>query len=152
MSTEALLYVALIIGPLLGAVVGFGLQLHQLRQAKLNYEKARLEIEALRDRAHNESKLREKLSLEVEDLRLRVEERAGSKLKLAQTLSTDEVIRYADIRFSRGSSPIAEQSKRQYEVPRASPGPSSSGGTFARVAFVVVILAGAFLIYKFLPW
>jgi hypothetical protein len=140
MSTESLLFVVMLVGPLIGAVVGFGLQLHQLRQARLNFEKAKLEIEALRERAANETMLREKLSLELEELRFRVQEKRDAVSPLIQSLSTDDVIRFADIRFSRGSTssrPVDAPSSRSIRL-----GPA--------VLFVISVVAGlAYVVFKY---
>ena len=99
MPDNIFITVALLIGPLVGAVVGFAVQLHVLRQARLNFEKMRLEVDALQERARTEEDMKRKLQLEIQELRARQEER--NKSPLLQSLSNDEVLRFADIRFSR---------------------------------------------------
>lgn len=99
MPENVWLSIALLVGPLVGAVVGFGLQLHSLRQATLNHDKLKLEVEALHIRAKLEEDTRLKLSLELEELKAVRADRLKSPL--VQSLSTEEVVRFAGMRFSR---------------------------------------------------
>jgi hypothetical protein len=95
----------------LGAVVGFGIQLRTL-------QKSRLEIEELRRKAARAEHENEKLKLELQDLAHKVEltrlsrektELEVSKLRregaprspIITEVSTEEVLKFADIRFSR---------------------------------------------------
>jgi len=95
----------------IGAVVGFGLQLRTLK-------KSRLEIDELRRKAARADQENEKLRLELQDLAHKVEltrlsrektELEVSKLRrdgqprspIITEVSTEEVLKFADIRYSR---------------------------------------------------
>lgn len=95
----------------IGAVVGFGIQLRTLH-------KSRLEIEDLRRKAARAEQENEKLKLELQDLAHKVEltrlSREKTELEVGKLrresaprspiiteVSTEEVIKFGDIRFSR---------------------------------------------------
>lgn len=123
MNLEALIYVALVVGPLVGAVVGFGLQLRQIRQAKLANDKAQLEIAELQQKARAQRELSQKLQLEIEDLQSRIAlgalncekaslevedlraRSAQAKRQLVSQVSTEDVLQYG----------VSEQLKATFE-------------------------------------
>ena len=134
----------------IGAVVGFGVQLRALR-------KSRLEIDELGRKAARAAQENEKLKLELQDLEYKVEltrlSREKTELEVAKLrregaprspiiteVSTEEVMKFADVRFS---------TRRDSEERASAPVVHSLRGMPSAVILGAVILAST--MWQYLP-
>jgi hypothetical protein len=136
----------------IGGVVGFGLQVTSLRKAQLEIdelgrkqaraelenEKLRLELDDLLSKIQLSKLTKEKTELEVVKLR-----RDGEKSSpLVTEMTTDEVIKYADIRFSRTSSEsiTGDQALREIHEQKVTT-------TFLTLRYLIGALLIGFILY-----
>lgn len=155
-SIDALYYAVTASAAAIGAVVGFGLQLRTLR-------KARLEIEDLQRKAARAEDENKKLKLELQELGHKVEltrlnkektELEVDRLRKAQIptspflveLTTDEVIKYADLQFAPPPSPASTH------APTGATQPASHLARSNLLRTLVIVLACGLLVSIMEGW